>query len=216
MRVRPGVAVLVVVLCTGCLSISANRSRPDSPTVHAGAVAHEVDDNSLRVSAGELAVVRIDRSFRYVGGQRFVLRGVADAEQHFFVHAEPNGVIRQMYWVQIESFLPDSGGAYDYAEDDRVSVHGLPFHTSTRRFTTPPVDDSDRGIAYAFLRRHGLTVPHPATRSRIVYLPGEDKRAEVMIIYVEAAVDTSDPTPEEEVESLSRLLAGLDIRTFDN
>ena len=35
-------------------------------------------------------ILHVDQSFRYIGGQKFVLYGVADTEQHFFIRTTPD------------------------------------------------------------------------------------------------------------------------------
>jgi len=68
------------------------------------------------LSSGHAPMARLAlaSSFKYAGGQRFILYGVADAEQHFFVDADEAGSIRSFYWVQFEHFLPGKGEAYNY------------------------------------------------------------------------------------------------------
>ena len=56
---------------------------------------HMVEDHVVQVGEGGIATLVVDTAFRYVGGQRFVLLGVADAEQHAFVLADAAGNIQR-------------------------------------------------------------------------------------------------------------------------
>jgi hypothetical protein len=40
--------------------------------------------------------------FQYAGGQRFLLYGVAEAEQHFYTQSNSEGKIERFYWIQFE------------------------------------------------------------------------------------------------------------------
>src|SRR5437773_11260628 len=67
---------------------------------------HRPVHNLLPLRAGELAALEVSPAFTYVGGQRFVLGGAADAEQHLFVLADANKRVQRVYWIQIEELLP--------------------------------------------------------------------------------------------------------------
>jgi hypothetical protein len=68
--------------------------------------------NSVLTSSSDPAVrIRVDQAFRYIGAQRFILREVADAEQHVFVDSA-GGKVTRMYWIQFEKYLPGRGGTY--------------------------------------------------------------------------------------------------------
>jgi hypothetical protein len=142
----------------------------------------------LELRVGALRAIEVAPVFEYVGGQRFILNGVADAEQHLFVVADSLGSVQRLYWVQIEEFLPDRAGTYDYSADSTVFIQGFPVAANARTYTTHPEDGSDRARAIALVTRQGYRVLDGATRVRLVYLPDTSARREIMIIYLE-------PTP---------------------
>jgi hypothetical protein len=111
------------------------------------------------------------------------LRGIADAEQHLFVVADARREITELLWIQIESYLPDVKGEYDYAGDGVVSKSGIRLFTNVRQYTTPPQPDSDRARAYDLLSRAHYDPEKLASRVRFVHLPNEARRSEVMIVY---------------------------------
>jgi hypothetical protein len=133
-------------------------------------------------------------NFKYAGGQRFILYGVADAEQHLFVDADPEGSIRSFYWVQFEHYLPGKGDTYNYSGRPLVKVGPLEFSADTKVFAEysktvldfRPQKDSDSARVGQFLNGKGLKPPAAAARVRMFYLPDSGHRSELMIIYVEA------------------------------
>ena len=90
---------LVVVL----VSVSATALSQSTALM---ALAYPVRGNSLRVDLPGFTSINVQRGFRYAGGQRFILKGVADAEQHAFAEAGVDGAIARFYWFQFESLLP--------------------------------------------------------------------------------------------------------------
>lgn len=182
-------------------TIVPNSLRPQRSVI--GQMVTSMADPAIRI--------RLEERFKYVGGQRFVLRGIADAEQHFFIEADDRKSIRRMYWIQFEQFLPGRGGQYSYDADKRVILGGLALRAHVRRFTEPPAPDSDRKRAYEHLEQAGYAVPTPATRTRFVYVAGESRRQEVVIIYLEPASTPADPSEQESDAILRRATAGFSI-----
>src|ERR1051326_8167495 len=63
----------------------------------------------LLISDSDPAIqITFSPGFKYVGGRRFNLYRVAEAEQHFFVQAGAHGRIERFYWLQFEHYLPDN------------------------------------------------------------------------------------------------------------
>ena len=101
---------LVVVLVSLSATVLSQSTAPMP-------LAYPVRGNSLRVDLPGFTSISVQRGFRYAGGQRFILKGVADAEQHAFAEAGVDGAIARFYWFQFESLLPSATGAYDYSQD---------------------------------------------------------------------------------------------------
>jgi hypothetical protein len=129
------------------------------------------------------ANVTVAERFRYVGGQRFVLRDVADAEQHLYVVAGPSGEITELLWLQFEHYLPTVPGTNDYKPDRVTRRNGVDFFTSLRRYSEAPQPGSDRRRAFDLLAEKGYRTDKLSARVRLVHLPSDDRRSEVMIIY---------------------------------
>jgi hypothetical protein len=163
--------------------------------------AHRPTGQLLPASVGPIRELRFAKEFRYVGGQRFILKKLADAEQHFFVAAGEDGTIRRLYWIQFERLLPGVGESYDYSADEAVTVDGVAFRRNTRRWEGPPEPDSDRAAMYAFLEKHGYRIPDGALRIRLVYVPERNRREELMVVYAEATdPQNGAPLAEADVE----------------
>jgi hypothetical protein len=203
---RIAIGVVIVVLAAGHVGgahgQAARSAEPLTPV-------HAVKGNALRVSVGTIETVDVSRSFRYAGAHRFILKGVADAEQHAFAEADPTGKVQRFLWFQFESLLPAASGVYDYSKDLAVTIGGREWRADVRRYTTPPEPDGDQAQLYAILARKNLRQPLPALRVRLVHLPPGDRRSELMIIYAEATDGTSAPTAAESEGIVARALAAL-------
>jgi hypothetical protein len=165
--------------------------------------AHRVSGQVLPAGVGPIKELRFGKEYRYAGGHRFVLKKVADAEQHFFVAADRDGAIRRLYWIQFESLLPGMGDGYDYSADPAVTIEGVPFRRHLRRWDAPPDPDSDRAAMCAFLAKRGYRVPDSALRVRLVHVPEDDRRRELMIVYAEAPGSSEADAERRAVEGMS-------------
>ena len=175
----------------------------------APAPAHTVRGNTLRVDWPGLTSIQVQRDYRYAGGHRFILRGVADAEQQAFAAVDPTGAVERFYWFQFESMLPAAKGAYDYSKDAALSLAGLDWRTNVRRYTAPPEPDGDQAAVYKLFAARGWRQPLPTLRARLVYVPDPERRTELMIIYAEATSSAAPPTAKESAGLLERAQAGL-------
>lgn len=73
-----------------------------------------------------------DERFEYIGGQKFVLYGTSDVEQHIFVEEHPDGTLKSLFCIQFESFLPDNDYTYDYSGSPlRLQIGAYDFCTGT-------------------------------------------------------------------------------------
>jgi hypothetical protein len=176
-------------------------------------------DPALRSVAGRTitspsnprATIEVGEGLRYVGGQQFVLYGVANAEQHFFVEAAADGTVRRLYWMQFEGYLPDNDQQYRYASTDVRKIGPFDFFVDVLSPSGPPRPNSDSAHMRAFMEQHGLKLSERGATVRFVHLTDTTKRNELMIIYREA-LDANQPamTPET---LIGRGVSGLRIRS---
>ena len=196
---------LALAFLLSCLPSSAQITE-------SGQLVRNADGQVLTSTAGVNVSIEVSEPYRHVGGQRFVLRGHTDVEQHFFVVADSNGDVDQMYWIQFEEKLPHNEGPYSYPSDAKTSIGDFAFVTHVRHYDTEPVDDSDRGAAYRFLAEQGYRVPTPAIRCRLVHIPDGDGRQELMIVYLESSEESGEIAAAVAEELQSRAVAGLTMR----
>jgi hypothetical protein len=133
--------------------------------------------------------IEFAKGFKYAGGHRFVLYGVANAEQHFFVDADKDGRVRRLYWVQFEGYLPTNTHSYDYKGNKTVNIGGLDFIADAYARNikaNPGRPDGDAARGREFLESKGYRLGSDEVLSqRLLHYIGEKKRDELMIIYIE-------------------------------
>lgn len=145
--------------------------------------------------------ITFNPQFKYAGGQRFLLYGVAEAEQHFYVQTSASGQIQRFYWLQFEHYLPDNSHQYDYLPKRTIDLGGLTFvydtavHSDYANANTNP--DSDGGKARALLKKAGLAFPSAMARVRMFHLPDSSRRSELMIIYGETLEAKAPPNSSQ-------------------
>jgi hypothetical protein len=209
MRPLPALGALLLVACSSDpaprTNVSADTARAAPETLP---MRHRPINGVLSLDAGRLRRLGVGAQFRYVGGERFILGGSADAEQHLFVVADSARVVQRLYWIQLEEYLPSESGAYDYSADSVVMVDGFALSANYRTYMTPPDPGSDRARVVDYLSARGYTVPSGATRVRLVWLPESPARREVMIVYLESSPSAST---EPRASFLARAAAALEL-----
>lgn len=205
---RLGLPAISLLLSAWVTAQTPARSPTEAPA-KSPTPAHRVIGQVLPAGVGPIQELHFAKPFRYVGGHRFILKNVADAEQHFFVETGKPGTARRLYWIQFEKLLPGKGEGYDYSPDVEIPVDGVAFWRNARRWDARPEPESDRAAVYAFLEKHGYRIPDGAMRIRLVHVPENNRREELMIIYVEAP-DPGAPAPSE-IDVQSRALEGLRV-----
>src|SRR6185436_26478 len=109
---------MVAIALSLSLFASAQTNPPITRTV-SGQVLTSKDTPAVRLE--------FDKAFKYAGAQSFVLYGVANAEQHFFVDADKDGRIKRFFWVQFEGYLPTNTHTYNYKSAKVVKAGGFDF-----------------------------------------------------------------------------------------
>lgn len=153
-------------------------------------LSRTVSGDDLISNDDPAAILRFEPSFRHLGGQKFVLYGVADTEQHFFVETTADENLKSVYWVQYEAYLPDKSYTYDYDDSPlRVTLNDYEFYTDTDVVAFDPDRKRQRGtdgaMARQFLASKGYVFPNDFAYARLVYLTDESRQKELMIIFIE-------------------------------
>jgi len=146
--------------------------------------------NDLTSDHDPAVILRFDSAFRHVGGQKFILYGVADTEQHFFVETTADDKLKSVYWVQYEAYLPDKSYTYDYDDSPlRVMLNDYEFFTDTDFAEFDPNKKRRRGtdgaMARQLLASKGYVFPTNFAYARLVYLTDESRQKELMIIFID-------------------------------
>lgn len=175
----------------------SDRGQLTTEAVYIG-LERTVAGNRLVSPRDPAATLQVSKPYHYLGGQRFVLYGVANAEQHFFAALDTGDRLTSLYWIQFEEYLPDNSYRYDYESSPlRMNIDGYDFYVDTAPVKSDPVDlraGSDGARAREFLHGRGYRMPDNYAYARLVHLTDESRRKELMIIYVDGpALDGKDP-----------------------
>ncbi|MCI0352386.1 MAG: hypothetical protein L0Z53_23460 [Acidobacteriales bacterium] len=212
----------VLAMCLA-MSVAAAQTGTDSSPKP---LERQVHGNTLTSHSNPALTITFSEEYKYVGGQRWDLYGLADAEQHLFVKPGPDKTIKSLYWVQFESFLPNNQHRYNYPPDHTTKIGDMEFIYDTRVYgdysSLNRKPSSDGAYAQALLENHGYRFLKAAIRTRMIYLPTPDKRSELMIIYAESAsphdpgategMPLDDQAPELAHGTLKKALSGMQIR----
>ena len=185
------------LLFAAVLLIASAFAQAPRTALPSNELRHSPRDGQIPIKMGQLNAISVASGFVYVGGRRFLLTPTVEAEQLLFVDADQSKKVRRLIWIQVESRTPADSGTYDYSADMAKTVQGLPLRVSARRYSTPPEVASDRGSAYRIVESAGYTMPAGAARLRLIYLPEQPARREVMVVYVETD-EGGTATPELE------------------
>lgn len=152
-------------------------------------LARSASGNTLVSDRDPAVVMRFGSAYEYVGGQKFVLYGVADTEQHFFAETDAGGVLRSVFWIQFEAYLPDNSYRYDYEDSpERLTLGGYDFYVDAAPVRSDPSHrrrGTDGAMARQLLQNKGLSLPLEFAYARLVHLTDEARRKELMIIFID-------------------------------
>ena len=149
----------------------------------------EVKGQVLKSPSTPAVELEFDKDFKYVGGHKFVLYDVANAEQHFFVDADKQGRVKRLYWVQFEGYLPSNTHTYDYKGTKTVNIGGFDFIADSwarNLKATPGRPDGDGARGRAFLESKGFKLAsEDMITQRLLHYIVPNRRDELMVIYME-------------------------------
>ncbi len=153
-------------------------------------LARTVSGTDLHSKMDPPVTLRFDSSLRFLGGQKFILYGMAETEQYFFAATGDSNRLTRLFWIQFESYLPDKSGSYDYDDSPlRVTLGDYMFFTDTDIVEFDPYKKraagTDGAMVRRFLAEKGMTLPLNWAYARMVYLTNETKRKELMIIVID-------------------------------
>jgi hypothetical protein len=158
---------------------------PKPERIVAGKTITSAHDPAVQISLPE--------DVKYAGVDRWDLYGVADCELHAFVETDSSKNVKALYWVQFEGYLPSRPDAtYGYDSPRHASIGGHDYFVDTwvRANDAKITPGSDREHIEGLIRAKGYKMPAGMMYVRLVHLPDQSKRRELMIIYAEDLAST--------------------------
>jgi hypothetical protein len=169
---------IMAVLAMSCVVGVAQDLRPER--VVKGSTITSQRDPAMRIELPPQA--------QYVGGDRWVLYGVADCEIHVFVEADAKKQVQRMYWIQFEQFIPSQPKMqHNYKPEELTKFAGKEMYVRARFGKSDEVAKagSDLERVQALIRGKGYSLPPAMMNVRLVKLLDPQRRQELMIIYAE-------------------------------
>ncbi len=190
-----GGAVLVVLVAIVTFMFWFDPARRTTAPEFSG-LSRTVSGNTLLSQSDPPVRMTFDEGFEYIGGQKFVLYGTADVEQHFFVEEHADGTLKSFFWIQFEGFLPDNDYTYDYTGSPlRLQIGDFDFYTDTaagasNRFMRLGWPGTDGYLARKFAADKGYAMPDDYAYARLVHIPDDLSRKELLIIFMDDLAPT--------------------------
>lgn len=192
MAMKKTIIIVVIVLVAVAATAQwyfGDRGRFTTEAEYSG-LDRVISGNDLVSDHDPDSTLHFNSAFKYIGGQKFILYGVADTEQYFFVETTADDKLKSLYWVQYEAYLPGKSQTYNYDDSPlRVMIGNYEFYTDTAVFEFDPNKKRARGtdgaMARQFLASKGYQYPDQVTYARMVYLTDDSRQKELMIIYLD-------------------------------
>jgi hypothetical protein len=177
---KPRISLLMTSALTLLLLSTAATAADKEPE-------RKVEGSTVTSDRDPAVKVTLPATAQYVGAARWDLYGIADAELHVFVEADAQKRIQRLYWVQFEGYLPDNTHTYKYPFLETVTLAGHEFDVHGRYSPTDVQNKpgSERERVVAMLGKAGYQMPKEQLNLRLIHLPDEAKRKELMIVYAE-------------------------------
>jgi len=173
--------------------------------------------------------IRFSDEYLYVGRSLFTLFKNSTVEQFHFVKSDEAKMVKAVFTVQFESFLPHINQTYDYKIKDSLSLNGTsflysPVYNKSQAIVSDTVK-SDVWHRLMYLLFKGYQLPAEVMGHRFIKLLDDTKRSEILIIYNENLKNTGatageldkDPKKYEKVLSdlLQNALKGFTILQYE-
>lgn len=190
-----GGAVLVVLVFLVTFMYWFDPARHTTEPEYLG-LSRSVSGNTLISEHDPPVLMAFDERFEYIDGQKFILYGTADVEQHFFVEEHPDRSLKSFVWIQFEGFLPDNDYTYDYSGSPlRLQIGEYDFFTDTAagassRFMRLGWPGTDGYLARKYASDKGYAMPADYAYARLVHIPDDASRKELLIIFMEDLAPT--------------------------
>lgn len=174
--------------------LTANMAMADVVRAVAKNVLHSTGDPVLRL--------QVDKKFKFLGEQNFVLNNIADVNRHHFARIKGHEVTALVV-VQFEAIREGTEGKYQFSipsadeaagsnfrySPERISLGGFDFVHNTWAYDNGEnINRNRRGEAARtaeLLVKRTFVMEEELIMSRFVTEIGEDQRKELIIFYIE-------------------------------
>jgi hypothetical protein len=161
-----------------------------------------VANNVLHSTGDPVLRLQIDKKFKFLGEQNFVLKNIADVNRHHFARIKGHEVTALIV-VQFEAIREGTEGNYQFSippadkaaganfrySPERISLGGFDFVHNTWAYDNGEnINKNRRGEAARtaeLLARRTFVMSEELIMSRFVTEIGEDQRKELIIFYIE-------------------------------
>jgi len=189
-----------IIICTSCSSPTLSDYAPYLK------FQAKFESGVLKSDAFPRGAIKFDEDIKYIDSETFILYNVARCEIHLFGEIDDNKKYKRLYWIQYESYLPNSllpepmrilgkNPTYNYADEPhQVEIGGRKFYTSnsyhfinkSEEYLTSKngTEDSDFAHVARLLYRNGININAEVIGTRMVFLD-PSKKKELMIICYE-------------------------------
>ena len=160
-----------------------------------------VEDNCLHSSDLPPMRVQFAKRLEYLGNLKSTIYNTATIDNYYFAERDEKGIIQVIVYLQFESNLPDVDVPHDYPSLKPIQFANLDFgyDGGVRTYRQSRIDeqpaDSDIAQTVAFLKEKGVQFQDGEFYGslRFVHLTGQDKRDEVLILYLERLQEAEIP-----------------------
>lgn len=162
-----------------CCSVMGSQEKSPERLVRANVLTSERDPSIQ---------IELPKQVRYVGGDRWLLFGIADCEIHVFVQADAQNNVQRLYWLQFEGFIPTRPELkHNYTATRTEKLDGMDFDVRARFGSSKekPKPGSDLEHVQALIQAKGYKLPDAMMNVRFVRFLDDQRRKELMTIYAE-------------------------------
>jgi len=157
-------------------------------------VRRHVEERVLHSSACPALDIEVSHAFEYVGRHAFLLRESAAGERFVFVDADSSRRVERVIIAQFEGFLPGVDDAFGYDFSNAREIAGHRFRANTFAFSNGAAAEENPGgeapLTANLLRENGYSFDDEWMMARLLTVPDDAKRNELILFYVEMASNT--------------------------
>ena len=204
----------------GAVLVSCGPQGKDNAPTDQPIPNRSVTQNVLTSNSLPEIAIKVDDEFNYIGNFDFEIiansdeyeasllgKPIAKGERFVFV-ADSNKILKKLFIVQFEGFLPEYDFTYNYNFDKAGYIgknkyrHNTWFYNNSELARQNPANEGAKTTA--FLKEKGYEPEDELMMSRFVGLASEDRKNEIIIFYIEMLKGTTGYSLHEFENALSK------------